>query len=296
MLISECARKIFNGETPSDDEWSNHLISVHRLVPSMTPNAFAGFQTRAGLNSYEVLADTIGKLADQELRVLDLGCGDGHLIGYFLPQLASGSQVLGIDISDAELEIARASYREPLVSFINAKAQSLPVEDASQDVILCHMAFVLMRPIESVVKEISRVLKPGGVFSAVTGNPRSRQVFWGEVQGFIFEFIDSRFPKVREANWSDGRVNTEDGLKTLFSKQLEFSQKIEREDIELQIEGSPENVWQITKDMYLTGMLPVEQKRELEIALKSFVEKHPLVSKGQSFGFPLSKFTVTSNK
>lgn len=292
MQLSHFADKIFRGETPNDQDWEEHLIAAHELAPSMTPLAFAGFRNLKGLNSYEVLASTFDSLPNNPLNVLDLGCGDGHLIGYFLPKLVSDSTVVGVDISEVELNAARASFPETHISFLLAKAQSLPLKEASQDVVMSHMSLMLMTPIETVAQEVSRVLKPGGVFAAVMGNPRARQKFWGEVQGFVFAFIDHHFPLVKEAKLGDSRVYTSDGLNSIFTKTLGFSNDIESEDFELQIPGTPEGVWQVTKDMYLIGMLPNEQKVQLETDLKQFVRKHPLVNKGKAFGFPMRKIAI----
>jgi 2-polyprenyl-3-methyl-5-hydroxy-6-metoxy-1,4-benzoquinol methylase len=42
-------------------------------------------------------------------RVLDVGCGNGHLAGHLLPL---GCQVVGIDLSDRGIEIARRTFRQ----------------------------------------------------------------------------------------------------------------------------------------------------------------------------------------
>lgn len=97
-------------------------------------------------------------LPDQ--RTLDLGTGTG-LVARSLA--ARGSNVSGIDISEAQIEMARvAAEREALhVDFQVAGAESIPFADQTFDLITanqCWLYFDLARAIPEVV----RVLKPAG--------------------------------------------------------------------------------------------------------------------------------------
>jgi ubiquinone/menaquinone biosynthesis C-methylase UbiE len=53
------------------------------------------------------------------------------------------------------------------VRLLNAAADRLPIPDASADLVVCHMAFMLFTPLAQTVREIGRILKPGGKFAAV---------------------------------------------------------------------------------------------------------------------------------
>ena len=194
--MSEFANKIMRGELPTDEEWSDHLMEAHKIAPSMTPNAFAEFKTEKGLNSYELLARELQPLYGKDATVLDLACGDGHLMPYFLSKLGKGSKIFGIDMADGELEIGRKKITDTRVRFYRAKARQIPLPDQSVDHIVCHMAFMLMLPVEPVVREISRLLKPSGKFSAVIGSKTTVGLF-SEIRKANFQFIHSRYPKVK---------------------------------------------------------------------------------------------------
>jgi SAM-dependent methyltransferase len=88
-------------------------------------------------------------------RVLDLGCGTGRL---------SDRADEGCDASDRSLALARKKH--PTKRFVLADILYLPYPEASFDAVFCfHVLMHCEKPqIEAALHEISRVLKPGGVF------------------------------------------------------------------------------------------------------------------------------------
>ena len=291
--MSKFFKKIVSGQNPTDEDWARHLIESHKIAPGMTPRAFASHQTHEGINSYELLARSVDLMNERNVTLIDLACGNGYLIQYLLPKLGNKAHILGIDISNVELEAAKATYKDPRVIFHCSKAQSLPIENNSVDLILCHMAFMLMVPIEPVISEISRVLKSQGRFSAIIRGPDMHGLF-GDIQQLVFQFIDTRYPKVREVKSGDQRVFSQEGLKQLFKPKLGFKKIEEHFKFELQINTTPEDVWDsLMKDMYFTGMLPEKEKNQLKEKLVSFLKNKTNSSEKISFGFPMQKFTIS---
>ncbi|MEF9996510.1 MAG: methyltransferase domain-containing protein [Burkholderiaceae bacterium] len=82
------------------------LRHFHDARPGVTARAFAKLAiTVAGRHydsSYELLADTVPR-DTQAVRVLDMGCGDGHLLARLACRQPAGLQLIGIDISRSEL-------------------------------------------------------------------------------------------------------------------------------------------------------------------------------------------------
>ncbi|MBI3543204.1 MAG: methyltransferase domain-containing protein, partial [Deltaproteobacteria bacterium] len=146
--MSKFSEKILRGEVPADHEWAEHLIEAHKEAPSMTPNAFAPYRTAEGITSYELLARTLDGLAARpDATVLDLACGDGYLVPFILEHAGPRASVVGVDMSEGELAVARATRAREGVRFVNGRAQELPLADASIDAAVCHMAFMLMLPL-----------------------------------------------------------------------------------------------------------------------------------------------------
>ncbi|MCC6777804.1 MAG: class I SAM-dependent methyltransferase [Hyphomicrobiales bacterium] len=100
----------------------------------------------------------------RRLRLVDVGCGTGRLLD-FVKQTWPRLPVVGIDLSEAYLAEARQHLRRwGWTRLLVAKAETLPLADASQDaatsVFLLHELPPKVR--RSMVRELARVLKPGG--------------------------------------------------------------------------------------------------------------------------------------
>ena len=96
-------------------------------------------------------------------QILDAGCGTGELASR-LAELFPTAKVLGIDIIDAHLELARSRYAH-LASRLQFEQQSvfeLKVPDRSFDLTVCrHVIHSIPHP-EKVIDELVRVTRSGG--------------------------------------------------------------------------------------------------------------------------------------
>ena len=115
----------------------------------------------------KVKAPWILKRLRTSSTVLDVGCGAGFLSN----ELAlAGHKVTGIDLSESSLAVAHRYDKTQTVTYTVANAFELPFPDESFDV-LCAMDFLEhVEDPAKVIKEFSRVLKPGGKFFFHTFN------------------------------------------------------------------------------------------------------------------------------
>jgi ubiquinone/menaquinone biosynthesis C-methylase UbiE len=111
--------------------------------------------------SYRLLGAAPGR------RLLDVGCGLGNDAAALAALVATGGAVVGVDGSQAMIDAARQRHGgvEGL-SFDVASAADLPFDDASFDA--CRIDRVLQHIADPapVVREMVRVLRPGGVLVA----------------------------------------------------------------------------------------------------------------------------------
>ncbi|MEQ5841382.1 glycoside hydrolase family 99-like domain-containing protein [Paraburkholderia acidicola] len=131
------------------------------------------------------------------LRVLDIACGEGYG-SYALSRLATS--VVGVDISEEAVQHAQTEYqhRAPNLEFKVGSAADIPLADASVDLVVSFETIEHHDQHEAMIREIKRVLKPGGVvvisspnkyeYSDVTGyaNPwHVRELYLDEFESLL---------------------------------------------------------------------------------------------------------------
>jgi SAM-dependent methyltransferase len=97
--------------------------------------------------------------------VVDVGCGAGFDTLQAARQVGPAGKVIAVDMTEAMLEKARAAAAALGLSNIRTRqgyAESLPVDDASVDVVISNGVINLTPDKTAVLREIWRVLKPGG--------------------------------------------------------------------------------------------------------------------------------------
>ena len=139
------------------------LRAFHRRHPGASRQVFCGGRTADGRTPYEVLVDGLPPAPG---AVLDLACGDGSLLAH----LDAATTRTGVDMSPEELAVARERLG-PGVRLVEARAEALPLADGGQDVVVSHMALMLMGRVEEALAEVARVLRPGGRFHFVVSGP-----------------------------------------------------------------------------------------------------------------------------
>ena len=120
-----------------------------------------------------------------ETKVLDLCCGSGQatqmLVKYSL-------DVTGLDASPLSLQRARQNV--PQAQYVEAFAEEMPLPDNQIDLVHTSVALHEMEPgqLRQILKEVYRVLKPGGVFALVDFHAPRNWLFWPGLSLFLLLF------------------------------------------------------------------------------------------------------------
>jgi len=116
-------------------------------------------------------------------RVLDVACGTGLVALDAADAVGPDGLVVGIDLSGRMVDAARRRAQERKVSnasFARMDAERLDLPDASFDVALCALGLMYMPDPEEAVREMRRVLRPGGRLGLTVWGERSA-CGWSEV-------------------------------------------------------------------------------------------------------------------
>jgi len=99
-------------------------------------------------------------------RVVDVGSGGGFDCFIAADQVGTDGQVVGIDMTDEMLEKSRNTASDMglgNVEFREGLLEDMPIEDGWADVVISNGVINLCADKPHVMKEISRILKPGGI-------------------------------------------------------------------------------------------------------------------------------------
>lgn len=98
-------------------------------------------------------------------RILDVATGNGGFLKYLIDTVADYSEAIGIDLKDSAASPFAESFQNNLkCSFLVMPAEKMDFPDASFDTVCISNSLHHLEEPELVLKEMLRVLKPGGTF------------------------------------------------------------------------------------------------------------------------------------
>ena len=106
-----------------------------------------------------------------EERVLDVGCGTGHLAQAVVERCVP-SEVRAIDLAPAYIDYAKSRNRNPRVTFDIGDACALKFADQSFNRVLSLLVLHFVPQVAQAISEMRRVAKPGGVVAACVWDVR----------------------------------------------------------------------------------------------------------------------------
>jgi ubiquinone/menaquinone biosynthesis C-methylase UbiE len=118
---------------------------------------------------------------EPDWRVLDVGCGGGQTIRS-IAAMAPAGRVEGVDYSEASVAVAREKNRDLLasgrVAVQQASVSQLPFPDGSFDLVTAVETHYYWPDLPRDLREIVRVLKPGGRIAIIAETYKGRRMDW----------------------------------------------------------------------------------------------------------------------
>lgn len=149
---------------------------------------------RSCIQLYDVVAGAV-PLAGRE--VLEVGSGRGGGASYVARYLKP-RRLVGVDLSARAVALCRVRFDVPGLSFQQGDAERLPFDDGSFDAVLNVESSHCYGRLPVFLREVRRVLRPGGDFLYADFRPRS------EVGGWLAALAEAGFSVRAERDLSPG--------------------------------------------------------------------------------------------
>jgi demethylmenaquinone methyltransferase/2-methoxy-6-polyprenyl-1,4-benzoquinol methylase len=174
QTASRAVREMFTSIAPRYD-LLNHVLSFN--IDRLWWNRAAGSFNRI--------------LRTPTTNVLDLCCGTGDMTQALRRHSSPSVNIVGVDFSHAMLQRAQAKASKTLLRWVEADALSIPLKSGSVDLVTAAFGFRNLADYDAGLKEIARVLKPGGECGILDfGEPKG---LIGKLYRFYFRRV---LPKV----------------------------------------------------------------------------------------------------
>ena len=145
------------------EQWNEIAARSHRWAPVM----------RAQIAPATELMLDLAHLRPGD-RVLDIAAGEGYQSVAAALRVGSSGYVMAVDLAPEQVKHAAAAAREAGIHHIETMvmdAESLDLPDGSFDAVLCQLGVMFLPDIDRGLREMLRVLTPGGRASLVISTP-----------------------------------------------------------------------------------------------------------------------------
>lgn len=256
MVLPNCRNS--TNATP----WPRYLARYHDTRPGITELLLAQATDRRRERPYSWLVEPL--LSEREV-ILDLACGSAPTC-----DLLPDQRWLGVDLSAGELALAMAAGRGPVV---RGSADRLPVGDNAVGAVCAAMCLQVLSPLDEVLAEVMRVLRPGGRLVALVP---SRMWFGRGLPGWwrVMHALG-----IRSQPWPNPEAR--DGLPKILRAHGFNVDADERRVFRHEI-GDPGAAALLVEGLYLPGTAP-ERIEAAQVALAAWARP------GRRLPFPLRR-------
>jgi SAM-dependent methyltransferase len=245
--------------------WPEYLAGYHEDRPGITERLLEPATGRRQERPYPWLVEPLRGRTDV---ILDLACGSAPT-----RDLLRTERWLGIDVSPGELAVARHGGRGPV---LRACGDRLPIASGTVGAVCAAMCLPVVTPLDAVLAELTRVLRPGGILVALVP---SRMGFDRGLLGWLRVM---RALGMRSQAWPN--AGARDGLPRILRVHgfvVDHScRRVFRRDI-----STPRDATLLVEGLYLPGV-EADRIEAARAALASWARP------GRRLPFPLRRVTA----
>lgn len=177
-------------------------------------------------------------------RVLDYGCGSG----YGSASIAGGARsVTGVDVSEEAIAYAKANHaRRDLEFRVIAPSQPLPFETGSFQTVLSFQVIEHVSDPDAYLREVVRVLEPGGTLVMATPDRRTRllpmQRPWN--RWHLVEYSEQSLSRQLLRHFPSVEMHTMGGTKAVLDIELRRTRRLKWLSLPFTLPVMPER-WRV---------------------------------------------------
>ncbi len=170
--------------------WNDH---IHDLAIAQNPVGTLGFfkdLSEYRFDKLNYLPDVVNFAGYKGKKILEIGCG----VGIDLIQFAkNGADVIGIDLADTSIDLAEKYFDQVGIEgkFKRMDGEAMEFENNSFDMVYAHGVLQYTADAPRMIKEIFRVLKPGGCVIMMVYNRISWLNFLSKIMKVDLEHEDA---------------------------------------------------------------------------------------------------------
>ena len=228
------------------------------IRPDTSTSLYAKYAANAAQNYEHHFVPAIGTpfalrlLATAQLaageRVLDVACGTGLAARLATEAVGPQGTVAGLDPTPGMLELAR-SVSPAGIDWYEAPAESMPLPGASFDVVLCSMGLQFFEDKVQGLREMRRVLAPGG--RAVVSTPGPTPPLFEAIDAALTDHVGSEASCFVHAVFS---VHDPTEARELFAAAGFDEVEVETGTIPLRVDPPADFFWQYVQSTPLAAV------------------------------------------
>ena len=274
-------QRIVKGMATTPQEWNEHLVTFHRRFENATCGPFSLMRTAHGETSYQVLARRTLEMVPNAQSILDLGCGEGFLLRKLRRLRGPRAELVGIDLSDAEIERARALNDD--ITFICGDARSADLGAARFDAVVSHLVLMIASEPEAMLRAVHGSLRASGYLLAMVQDFPVHESFGALLTAAIDELkrtYQSFLPEI------PNRVRFEDADELGALLDASGFTMIDYERYEVRAWFTPAEVWAFMQRIYHYGLFESPVRERIQAVTEAAMQ--PMIEDGRfEVVFPL---------